>query len=45
MRIFWKLVGLLFFARALSRGPRSAAGYLLRRNARRAAWRATRNWR
>ena len=21
MRVFWKLVGLLFFARALSRGP------------------------
>lgn len=43
-RDFWKLVHVYYFCRALLRGPRYFAGYILRREVRQAAYRATRNW-
>lgn len=38
----WKLAHWFFFGRALSRGPRAFARYEVRRQARRAVYRATR---
>lgn len=42
MRGFWRLFGLFFFWRAISRGPSYIARYEARRQARRAIYRATR---
>jgi hypothetical protein len=41
---FWRLAHWFFFARALSRGPRYFARYELRRQGRKALYRATRRW-
>jgi hypothetical protein len=44
MRSLLRLLHWYFLARAVARGPRYFAGYEVRRQTRRAAWRATRNW-
>lgn len=44
MRAFFKLLHLFFFWRALFRGPRYFAGYATRRAARRATYKATKEW-
>lgn len=43
--LLWRLVHLIFLTRAISRGPTYLAGYEIRRQSRRAAWRATRRMR
>lgn len=45
MGLFWKALHGFYLGRAVTRGPRYFAGYEVRRQARRAAWRATRRLR
>ncbi len=42
MRTFYRLLHLFFLGRAVARGPRYLAGYAIRRQARKATYRATR---
>jgi hypothetical protein len=44
MRWLFRVLALIFFARAVSRGPGKAAGYMARRAGRKALWRMTRRW-